>query len=116
MAKTKIEIADLVLKRLQVTAAGESASAEDAALVTDRYESKHAEWLEDGLANWDVDAVPNFAVASVTTLVALDTMGDFETPQAAQSLIAGLAAAATSTLYRFQSKPNSEAPLQADYY
>lgn len=51
-ARTKSALSSAVLVQLRVTGAGETPSAEDAALVEDRYDAKLAEWRDRGVVWW----------------------------------------------------------------
>lgn len=62
---TLAELRDKVLQRLGVLAAGEIASAEDAALAEDLLRGVHAELEVLGIALWTLDDVPDYAVGAV---------------------------------------------------
>lgn len=51
-AKTKADLSTAVLRRLRILAAGETASAEDAALVEDEYDDTLEALREEGLVYW----------------------------------------------------------------
>lgn len=51
-------------------AAGQAARDEDAALVERRIDMVHDALVEDGLADWDSSAIPDYAVEALTSLVA----------------------------------------------
>lgn len=116
MSKNKNQIADLTLKRLAISIAGEASEPEDVLLVLERYELKHAEWTERCLVNWDYNSVPDFAAASVSALLAVDLMSEFETPPEIQNELIIKANNAQMTLDQLQAKPRSESPLRACYF
>lgn len=62
---TLAELRDKVLQRLGVLAAGEIASAEDAALVEDALRGVQGELDRLNIALWTLDDVPDYAVGSV---------------------------------------------------
>ena len=66
---TLAELRDKVLQRIGVLAAGEIASAEDAALTEAALRGAQAELDMLGIALWTLDDVPEYAVGSLIRMV-----------------------------------------------
>lgn len=64
------DIADGALRRLNAVGAGQSATAEDAALVTDGYQALHAELTENGLIDWPYEMCPRAAQYGIVAMLA----------------------------------------------
>lgn len=58
-------------------AAGETASAEDAATIDARVTSLHEEFIDNGLVPWALTAIPERAVAPFAIIVAADAWRPF---------------------------------------
>ena len=52
MPRSKAELSRTTLRQMNVCAPDEEPSAEDAATVEDKYDSKISEWRDDGLVYW----------------------------------------------------------------
>lgn len=82
MPRTKAQLSRAVLQRL-VNAAGEEPSAEDAALVEGRYDSKLLEWKDDGLVYWtntgrDTEEIPDRLFGILCDLMENEVRNDFK--------------------------------------
>lgn len=81
--KTQAEFRDIVLGHLNVLAAGEVPSAEDAVKANDVIEAVNAELMEVGLAYWPEDEIPVAVIGAYKRVVAADLAHDFLTAQEA---------------------------------
>ncbi len=64
------DIAAGALRRLKAVGAGQDATAEDAALVTDGYQALHAELTETGLIDWPYEMCPRSAQYGIVSMLA----------------------------------------------
>lgn len=114
--KTKIELRDDVLRKLNVLAAGQVASAEDAELVEARIESVLDELDDESLLTWDVaNDIPGKAYLPLVAIVAYTMIGDFGQQARAQEL-ASDAAGAERRLRRQAGRSLGPSTVQATYY
>lgn len=76
--RSKAELRDDVLRELNVLAAGQVASAEDAALVMDRIETVLDDLDDDSLVPWGVgNPIPGKAYLPLVSIVANTLVGAF---------------------------------------
>lgn len=85
---TPSELYTKALQRLQVLAAGESPSAEDRALVSEKYTALHDQLLTLDLVSWGVaDDIPDYVSLPVTMMLAWACAREFAaSPQMMQEL------------------------------
>lgn len=81
MTKTTAELAARVLERLRVTGAGETASAEDAATVSNYYATSFAELQVSDFVYWDQADIPDEAFEALSDLLAGRLGSDFGAPR-----------------------------------
>lgn len=74
---TKQELRDRVLEHLGVKAAGQNASAEDAALVDEAIDAAHDKLNKFGLVPFPTSAIPPYAQTLLRDYVAGDIGGSF---------------------------------------
>ena len=71
-----------VLKKLQVTAAGDVDAADDVAIITEKYTGLHQMLLIDGLVIWSLtEDVPGEAEQPVVAMLAALAASDFGVPE-----------------------------------
>lgn len=88
MASTKAQIRNDVLEEIEVLAAGETASAEDAATVERKIDQVHAELDALELVSWPISAVPDSIVMGYVMMVAERCKNSFGiNPQKAAELV-----------------------------
>jgi hypothetical protein len=81
MARTKSELATAVLRKMGVIAADETASAEDAAYIKAEYDDKHEWWLDQEMAYWPLEEIPNAIFSVVRDVMINEVMETFGRPQ-----------------------------------
>ena len=77
MTMTKTNLATAVLQRLGVIGTGETPDANDAALVTTRYESLYPQLRKIGLAPFSETSIDTWAETGVTKIVAAECGPEF---------------------------------------
>lgn len=113
---TKAELRDDVLRELSALAAGQVASAEDAALVTARIQNVLEELDDDGLLTWDMDAlIPAKSYQPLIALVAAGLAGTFGQQGRQQELDAN-AERARRRLRRQAALPFVRTTTTAEYF
>lgn len=81
MSSTKADLRNRALEHLGVLAAGESPSAEDAALVDGRIDSLHEKLMARRLVNFETSAIPDEAVHDYMRIVANECAQAFGLPR-----------------------------------
>jgi hypothetical protein len=115
MGKTTSELATAVLQKLTVLNATETASTEDAALITEVYTDKYAEWQDQELTYWVPDDIPFPLFRIIVDLIAnevRDEFGQQQTPEEKQSREQTL----LRPLRRHMTKQTSGLPVRAKYF
>lgn len=74
---TKAQLRTRVLEKLGVLAAGEAASAEDAAKVDEVIDDLHEQLVQEGIAAWTTAAIPQGLAMAMTQWVARLAAPDF---------------------------------------
>lgn len=74
---TKAQLADRVLEKLRVKAAGQSARAEDKSLAEQAIDSAHAELRKRGLVPFATSAIPEWAQRPLIAWVAAEISEEF---------------------------------------
>ena len=111
---TKTDLRKAVLEDLGILAGGESASAEDAALVERRIDRLHEELIDNGLVAWSLTAIPDRAMQPMTKLVAAVCWSAFHGDTGA--VVAEQKAAAARARLARQAQHVTEEPTRAVYY
>lgn len=75
--KTRAEMIDKVLQRLRVLGAGQSANANDAAIVGDVLDSVHSCYAHRGMAPFATSAFPDWSQEAFAKLIAKDAAAYF---------------------------------------
>jgi hypothetical protein len=80
--RTKAELSADVLEGLRITGAGETASAEDTAMVEGSYDTKLAEWRRRGVVWWtntdrDTEEIPDDVFGVLVDLITNEVAGAF---------------------------------------
>ena len=89
MSKSVADLADLVLQRLGVLDAEETASDADHQFVEDAYTDLHERLTEEGLVTWDVgDVIPTGAVSPMTSILAIEVAQEFGISSQEMTLLA----------------------------
>ncbi len=81
MTKTTQQLAERVLTRLKVTAAGETPSNDDAETVKQFYADTFEEMTIDGMTYWDVESIPDEAFPSLVDFIAGRIAPEFVNPR-----------------------------------
>lgn len=115
MGKTVSQLATAVLQKLTVLNATETASTEDAALISTVYSDKFAEWQDQELTYWSPDDIPFPLFRIMVDLIAnevRDEFGQAQAPEEKQSREITL----LRPLRRHMSQQTSGLPVRALYY
>lgn len=79
---TPAALKSAVLKKLEVTAAGDSDAADDIAIITQKYVSLHKLLLVDGLVTWSItEAIPEEAAQAIIMMLAFSAANEFGVPE-----------------------------------
>lgn len=114
--RTAAELRDDVLRYLNVLAAGQVASAEDAQLVADAIDDALAMLDEEGLIPWDATAgIPREAYRPLVRVVANLLTGDFG-KQAEAQFYEAMSAQAITQLRRQKELPYVPTAVKVDYF
>jgi hypothetical protein len=116
-ALTKAELRARVLEHLGVVGAGQSAAAEDAALVDEAIDAAHDRLRKLGLAPFATSAIPSWAQVPLRNYVAVDVSPSFGV--SVQRLPNGESPeqhAAERELGRQVAGYRHPIPIKADYY
>ena len=113
---TKADVATLALQHLGVLAAGETASAEDAALVEDIVDGVHEGLVGKGLADWDVDDVPDAVKLAVRNIVAYQSAESFTIGSMRVAALRNEAFEAEREIRRQQQTTPTDEPVRAVYF
>lgn len=112
---TQSDLAKAVLQDLGVLAAGETASAEDNALVQERIGQVHEELVDNGLVSFTLAAIPSKVMRPMSIIVAAECWrayhGEDGVVVAEQK-----AAAARARLAQQAQRVNTQQPGHAVYY
>lgn len=84
LIKTRAELAEAVLKKLVVIDAWETAASEDSTFVIAAYDAKYDELVDQEIAYWTRDAIPNAIYAAVVNLIANEVRESFGDLMSAQ--------------------------------
>ena len=115
MARTRIELASSVLRKLGVIDAHSSPSAADSDYVIAQYDEMHAVLTDTNRAYWDADEIPLAVYQIIVRLVANDVAGAFgrggnvEDTEARHQLI-------LKDLIKHVARPASGLPAKAVHY
>lgn len=85
LTKTRAELAEAVLKKLVVIDITETAATEDSDAVIDAYDAKYDELVDQEIAYWSRDAIPNAIFAAVVNLIANEVRESYGEPMSAQA-------------------------------
>lgn len=105
-----------VLTDMGVVAAGETPSAEDAALIEQRTDQTFESLYEEGLLPFDIDGdIPARYMAPLAALVALEAYGAYGFFDRAM-YFADRAGEGRKQLWRLRQKPVADIPTRATFY
>lgn len=83
LTKTRDELAEAVLLKLVVIDATETAATEDTDYVKDAYDLKYDEMVDQDIAYWSRDAIPNAIFAAVRDLIINEVRESYGEPMSA---------------------------------
>ena len=115
MARTRSELVISVLREMGVLDASEEPSAEDAAHVKDVYDDKLEHWIDEEIAYWTSDEIPNAVFIAIRDIMINELGGTFgqpvplETKQAREVML-------TTRLRRHTARHSSGHRVPAEYY
>lgn len=115
MGKTTTQLATSVLQKLAVLNATETASTEDAALITAIYNDKYAEWQDQELTYWVPDDIPFPLFRIIVELIANEVRDEFGQPQSPEDK-EQRETILLKPLRRHMSKQSSGLPVKANYF
>ena len=113
---TSAQLATDVLKRLGVTGAGQSASAEDSAVVTDAWVSIHPQLRRLGLAPWGSGAIDEGAQQPLSKYVAGEVYGYWGFTGAREAQIVRDAATGFSQLTKQAAADRTALPVRPRFF
>lgn len=85
LTKTRAELSEAVLRKLVVIDAWETAASEDSDFVSDAYDAKYDELIDQEIAYWSRDAIPNAIFAAVVNLIVNEVREAFGEPMSASA-------------------------------
>ncbi len=78
---TPAQLKSAALKKLQITAAGDSDAADDVAILTTKYEGLHKMLLKDSLVSWSLtEDIPKEAEQPMVSMLAAFAANEFGIP------------------------------------
>lgn len=114
--RTTAELRDDVLRYLNVLAAGQTASAEDAQLAGDAIDDALAMLDDEGLTPWDAtQGIPREAYRPIVRIAANLLVGDFG-KQAEAQFFEAMSAQAVIQLRRQKELPYVPSTVKVDYF
>ena len=84
LTKTRAELAEAVLLKLVVIDATETAATEDSEYVIDAYDLKYDQMVDQEIAYWSRDAIPNAIFSAVRDLIINEVRESYGEPMSAQ--------------------------------
>lgn len=115
MARTRSELVIAVLREMSVLDASEEPSAEDASHVQDVYDDKFAHWIDEEIAYWTADAIPNAVFIAIRDIMINEVSGAFGQPVPLETKH-GREIALTTRLRRHAARHRSGLPIAAEYF
>jgi hypothetical protein len=114
---TLAQLRNRVLMELGVLAAGETATAEDAAVVESVAGAVHAMLAREVFLDWSLAAIPQNVYEPVAAVVAARAAGQFGVTGPRLQELVGLAAQGMGDLQtQTQARDHSTAPIPATYF
>jgi hypothetical protein len=115
MARTRSELVISVLREMSVIDASEEPSAEDADHIKDVYDDKLEHWIDEEIAYWSSDEIPNALFIAIRDIMINEVSGAFGQPVPLETKQAR-EIALTSWLRRHTARHRSGVPIAADYF
>ena len=115
MARTRSELVISVLREMGVLDASEEASAEDASHVKDVYDDKLEHWIDEEIAYWTSDEIPNALFIAIRDIMINEVSGTFGQPVPLETKQAR-EIALTSWLRRHAARHRTGLPVAAEYF
>lgn len=115
-AYTKAQLRDRVLQELGVLAVGETATAEDAALVETTIDDQHAMLEREIFLTWTTATIPDTVIEPLTVVLAARLAGRYGLPADRRQELLGLAAIAMGEVRTQVQAETDTAPVPAVYY
>lgn len=115
-AYTKAQLRDRVLQELGILATGETATAEDAALVETTIDDQHAMLDREVFVTWVTSAIPDTVIEPLTVVLAARLAGRYGLPADRRQELLTLAALAMGELRTQVQAETDTAPIPAVYY
>lgn len=115
LTKTRAELAEAVLLKLVVIDATETAATEDSDFVIDAYDVKYDELVDQEIAYWSRDAIPNAIFAAVRDLIINEVREAFGEPMSAQDKAAEEIILLRPLRKHTQRRPSGHS-TEADYF
>jgi hypothetical protein len=115
---TKAQLRNRVLRELGVLAGGgETAEADDAAIVEEMIDAQHAMLERQVFVTWTTSAIPDTVYEPLALVVSARLAGSFGLPDARRQELLALAAEGMAELHtQTQARDDSTAPIRAVYY
>jgi hypothetical protein len=113
---TSADLAEAVLRHLGILGAGQSASPEDTAVVTDAWPSLFRELRERGVAPWREEAIGVDAQHAVKKWVAAEVMDPFHLDPAVEDRVRAAGERALQKLYLMARSHRTTRPIRVKYY
>lgn len=115
MARTRSELVSAVLREMSVIGANEEPSAEDATYIKAVYDDKLEHWVDEEIAYWTSDEIPNAIFIAIRDIMINEVGGAFGQPIPIEDKRAR-EIAATTWLRRHAARHRSGLPITAEYF
>lgn len=115
LTSTRAELATAVLRKLVVIDATETAATEDRDFVIDAYDAKYDEMIDQEIAYWSRDAIPNAIFAAVRDLIINEVREAYGEPMSAQQKASEEIILLRALRKHTQRRPSGHA-TEADYF
>jgi hypothetical protein len=114
---TVVQLADVLLEHLGAKAAGQAASAEDAAKAAEAIGMVKAELDRDNVSHWSDDAIPDWAALAIRDVAAFELRNTFGLSGERLNDVVGAYGTSLRKLYRFTGgKRDPRISMKAHYF
>jgi hypothetical protein len=115
MARTRSELVIAVLREMGVLDASEEPGAEDSTHVKGVYDDKLEHWIDEEIAYWSADEIPNAVFIAVRDIMINEVSGSFGQPVPLETKQAR-EIALTTRLRRHAARHRTGLPIPAEYF
>ncbi len=112
----KADLRNRALRHLGLLAIGQSAPADQAAIVDDAIDEIHEELVNSGHAHWDISDIPQEVVRPLVKIVAAEVGGSVGVSEQRMVAYKAERKAAEMRLYKQVASAVPDEPIKAEYF